>query len=144
MGKYYIYAVAPLLEDALMDRDLVHRQTAASVVQHMSFGVAGLGCEDALMHLLNLVFPNIFEDSPHIVQATTGAIDGCRVALGPAVILNYLMQGLFHPARKVREVYWRLYNNLYIGGQDALVAHYPKIGDDGVNAYRRHELDAFV
>ena len=34
-------AVAPLLEDALMDRDLVHRQTAAFVVQHMSLGVAG-------------------------------------------------------------------------------------------------------
>ncbi|CAL5435381.1 unnamed protein product [Camellia sinensis] len=29
MGKDYIYAVAPLLEDALVDRDLVRRQTAA-------------------------------------------------------------------------------------------------------------------
>ena len=28
MGKDYVYAVAPLLEDALIDRDLVHRQTA--------------------------------------------------------------------------------------------------------------------
>jgi hypothetical protein len=42
MGKDYIYAVTPLLEDALMDRDLVHRQTAASVVQHMALGVAGM------------------------------------------------------------------------------------------------------
>jgi len=41
MGKDYIYAVTPLLEDALMDRDLVHRQTAASVIQHMAMGVAG-------------------------------------------------------------------------------------------------------
>jgi len=52
MGKDYIYAVTPLLEDALMDRDLVHRQTAASAVKHMALGVAGLGCEDALVHLL--------------------------------------------------------------------------------------------
>ena len=124
-----------------MDRDLVHRQTAAFVVQHMSLGVAGeglrgqrvlrvavvvgvqhmslrvageglrlglavvfsaahepgrsgwgrgvpcrpepsdpprhpptrlacagLGCEDALTHLLNYVFPNVFEVSPHIIQ----------------------------------------------------------------------------
>ena len=43
MGKDYIYAVSPLLEDALMDRDLVHRQTAASVVQHMSMGVSCSG-----------------------------------------------------------------------------------------------------
>jgi splicing factor 3B subunit 1 len=42
MGKDYIYAVTPLLEDALMDRDLVHRQTAASVIQHMALGVAGV------------------------------------------------------------------------------------------------------
>ena len=35
----------------------------------MSLGVAGLGCEDALLHLLNYVFPNIFENSPHIIQA---------------------------------------------------------------------------
>ena len=28
-----------------------------------------------------------------------------------------LLQGLFHPARKVRDVYWKIYNNLYIGSQ---------------------------
>ena len=140
MGKDYIYAITPLLEDALMDRDLarpraglpswavsllrtgwpglaraqalpckcrpapgarppewrppaqVHRQTAASVVQHMAMGVAGLGCEDALVHLLNYVWPNVFETSPHVVNAVTGAIEGCRLALGPAIILNYVLQ----------------------------------------------------
>ncbi|KAJ9528357.1 hypothetical protein QJQ45_014336 [Haematococcus lacustris] len=144
MGKDYIFAVAPLLEDALMDRDLVHRQTAASVVQHISMGVAGLGCEDALIHLLNYVWPNIFEVSPHIIQAVTGAIDGCRLALGPAVVLSYIMQGLWHPARKVREVYWRLYNNLYIGAQDALVAFLPRLEDDAHNTYQRYELDLVI
>ena len=68
------------------------RQTAASVVQHISLGVAGLGCEPALMHLLNFVWPNVFETSPHVVQAVTGAIDGCRVALGPSIVLHYLLQ----------------------------------------------------
>ena len=53
------------------------------------------------------------------------------------------MQGLFHPARKVREVYWRLYNNLYIGAQDALVGCYPRLEDDGINTYNRQELDVF-
>jgi splicing factor 3B subunit 1 len=33
MGKDYVYAVVPLLQDALMDRDMVHRQTACSVVK---------------------------------------------------------------------------------------------------------------
>jgi len=27
-----------------------------------------------------------------------------RVALGPGVVLAHVLQGLFHPARKVREV----------------------------------------
>ncbi|KAK0160480.1 hypothetical protein PV328_007888 [Microctonus aethiopoides] len=141
MGKDYIYAVSPLLEDALMDRDLVHRQTACAAIKHMALGVYGFGCEDALIHLLNHVWPNVFETSPHLVQAFMDAVDGLRVALGPIKILQYTLQGLFHPARKVRDVYWKIYNSLYIGGQDALVAGYPRIMDDPKNQYIRYELD---
>ena len=54
------------------------------------------------------------------------------------------VQGLFHPARKVRETYWRIYNNLYIGAQDSLVSAYPRLADDGMNTYARHELDLFI
>lgn len=50
-------------------------------------------------------------------------------------------QGLWHPARKVRETYWKIYNNLYIGAQDALVAFSPALEDDDKNTYQRHELD---
>lgn len=72
------------------------------------------------------------------------AIEGLRVALGPATILQYTLQGLFHPARKVREVYWKIYNTLYIGSQDALVPYYPRIEDDEHNRYQRHELDLMI
>lgn len=41
-------------------------------------------------------------------------------------------------------MYWRLYNNLYIGSQDALVACYPVMDDDGANTYKRHALDMFI
>ncbi|CAH0385050.1 unnamed protein product [Bemisia tabaci] len=141
MGKDYIYAVTPLLEDALMDRDLVHRQTACSAIKHMALGVYGFGCEDALIHLLNYVWPNIFETSPHLVQTFMDSIEGLRVALGPIKILQYTLQGLFHPSRKVRDVYWKIYNSLYIGGQDSLVAGYPRIPNDPKNQYIRYELD---
>ncbi|KAL7168521.1 hypothetical protein ACSBR2_038868 [Camellia fascicularis] len=144
MGKDYIYAVTPLLEDALMDRDLVHRQTVASAVKHMAFGVAGLGCEDALVHLLNYVWPNIFETFPHDINTVMEAIKGMRVALGAVVVLNYCLQGLFHPARKVREVYWKIYNSLYIGAQDALVAAYPVLEDEEHNVFSRPELTMFI
>ena len=144
MGKDYIYAVTPLLEDALMDRDLVHRQTAMAVIGHMSLGVYGFGCEDALTHLLNYIWPNIFEISPHVIQAFMSSIEGLRVALGPMRLLFYTLQGLFHPARKVRDVYWKVYNTLYISAQDSLVAGYPRIKDDGKNNYARYELEYFL
>eukprot|EP00823_Brevimastigomonas_motovehiculus_P006008 TRINITY_DN4719_c0_g2_i1.p1 TRINITY_DN4719_c0_g2~~TRINITY_DN4719_c0_g2_i1.p1 ORF type:complete len:1277 (-),score=331.96 TRINITY_DN4719_c0_g2_i1:221-3850(-) len=143
MGKDYVYAVTPLLTDALMDRDLVHRQTASSVVKHMSLGVHGLSREDAMQHLLNYIWPNIFETSPHVINAVMEAIEGLRCALGPTKILHYVLQGLFHPARKVRSVYWKIYNTLYIGSQDALVPAYPRIPDDKLNSYRRWDLEAF-
>ena len=105
----------------------------------MALGVYGFGFEDAMTHLFNLVWPNMFEVSPHMVQAFTDAVDGMRVSVGPGKVLSYLLQvrilvglcqaqfwlmlpppplqGLFHPARKVRDAYWRIYNNLYIGAQ---------------------------
>ncbi|XP_020917463.1 splicing factor 3B subunit 1 isoform X2 [Exaiptasia diaphana] len=144
MGKDYIYAVTSLLEDALMDRDLVHRQTACSAIKHMSLGVFGLGCEDALCHLMNYVWPNIFETSPHVINAVMEAVDGLRVALGPAKTLQYCIQGMFHPARKVRDVYWKIYNNLYIGSQDSLVAAYPTAHNDEKNTFVRSEMMYFV
>ncbi|XP_048754617.1 splicing factor 3B subunit 1-like isoform X2 [Ostrea edulis] len=141
MGKDYIYAVAPLLEDALMDRDLVHRQTSMAAIQHIALGVFGFGCEDALTHLLNYVWPNIFETSPHVVQAFMGSIEGMRVGIGPAKILQYALQGLFHPARKVRDVYWKVYNTVYIGAQDGMIPAYPRVPNDHKNNYVRYELD---
>ena len=69
-------------------------------------------------------------------DALAGALLDCSSSPSP--------QGLFHPARRVRQVYWRLYNNTYIGAQDAMVACYPRMEDEGINLYRRHELDVFI
>jgi len=41
-------------------------------------------------------------------------------------------------------VYWKIYNSLYIGAQDALVAAYPALEDDGDNIFSRPELAMFV
>lgn len=141
MAKDYVYAVTPLLEDALIDRDQVHRQTAASVVKHIALGVVGLGCEDAMVHLLNLVFPNIFETSPHVIDRIIEAIDAIRMAVGTGTVMNYVWAGLFHPARKVRTPYWRLYNDAYVQGADAMVPYYPDVKADGLD---RSELDIIV
>ncbi|ELP90398.1 splicing factor 3B subunit, putative [Entamoeba invadens IP1] len=143
-SKDYIYSVIPLICDALSERDAVHRQTACTIVKFIALGVYGLGCEDGLMHLLNYVWPNIFETSPHVINATIEAIEGLRVSLGVRVLMMYVLQGLFHPARSVREPYWRVYNNMYVGNQDGLVTVYPVIEDDGDNMYRRYELEIMI
>ena len=68
--------------------------------------------------------------------------------IGNVFFLNFLgmffLQGLFHPARKVRDVYWKVYNTLYISAQDSLVAAYPKVKDDDKNNYTRYEMDYFL
>ncbi|KAJ6576664.1 armadillo-type protein [Mycena vulgaris] len=140
-AAFYCDSVVTLLEDALTDRDAVHRQTASTIVKHLALGVAGMGCEDSMLHLMNLVWPNCFETSPHVLSAVMGALEAMQVALGPGVLLSYLLQGLFHPARKVREVYWRMYDTLYLGGQDALVPFYPDLGELGFN---REPLQVFI
>jgi splicing factor 3B subunit 1 len=151
MGKDYVYAITPLLEDALQDRDIVHRQLATFATKHLTLGVQGLGCEDAIAHLMNFVFPNIFENTPHLIQGVFDCIDAFRVTVGPTKVLQYVMLGLFHPARRVREVYWKLYNSLYIGAQEAIVPSYPAVLDDDFtssggakHSYRRYELELLL
>ncbi|KAF2772019.1 U2 snRNP component prp10 [Teratosphaeria nubilosa] len=141
MAKDYVYAVTPLIEDALIDRDQVHRQTAASVVKHIALGVVGLGCEDAMLHLLNLLFPNIFETSPHVIDRVIEAIEAVRVSVGVGAVMNYVWAGLFHPARKVRVPYWRLYNDAYVLSADAMVPYYPPLEGSKL---RRPELQVVL
>ncbi|KAK9487659.1 armadillo-type protein [Lipomyces starkeyi] len=141
MAKDYVYAVAPLLEDALIDRDQVHRQTAATVVKHIALGCIGLGCEDTMVHMLNLLMPNIFETSPHVIDRIIDGIEAIRNCVGVGIVMNYTWAGLFHPARKVRQPYWRLYDSAYVQSADAMVPYYPQIEED---EYRRNELDVWV
>ena len=39
-----------------------------------------VGCEDALIHLLNHVWPNVFEESAHVIAAVMEAIEAMMIA----------------------------------------------------------------
>lgn len=154
-GRDYVYAVAPLLEDALTDRDQVHRQTATTVLKNMELAAVGFGAEDVFTHLLNASFPSLFDANPHLVMALIEALDAARLAIGPIPVGLYLLPGLFHPARRVRNIYWKLWNNLYLAASPALYSLYPRIPDEltfdlanakGVSGkiYTRHIMDVFV
>lgn len=58
----------------------------------MALGVYGFGCEDALTHLMNYVWPNVFETAPHMMQSFHDASDGFRVSVGPIRVLQYALQ----------------------------------------------------
>ena len=140
----------------MCERDLVHRQIACNSVKHLGINLLGLNCEDALIHLLNYVWPNIFETSPHMIMSVTDAIEGLRVGLGVNRLMNYVVQGLFHPARRIRNVYWRIFNIFYVGAQDDLCSCYPTLPEEGKeenmddsyqrrnNKYNFDELNLFI
>ncbi|MCH86739.1 splicing factor 3B subunit 1-like [Trifolium medium] len=130
LDKAYISAVTPLLEHALKDTNAVQRYLAVSAVTQMTLKAVGLGVDDLLIHLLNHVWPNILDmDSPIVMKVVMEAIDAMRKALGSSVILNHCVQGMFHPARRVRDVYWMIYNSVYVADQDALVPSYPSFSN---------------
>ncbi|ODV93299.1 hypothetical protein PACTADRAFT_51908 [Pachysolen tannophilus NRRL Y-2460] len=128
--KEYIYSLVPLLEDALTDRDQVHRQTASSVVKHMALGCIGDGVEEIFIHFLNLILPNIFETSPHVIERILESIDCIRNNIGNGILMNYCLSGLFHPAKMVRQPYWKVYNSMYVQSCDSMVPYYPDFDDE--------------
>lgn len=149
MTKDYLYSITSLLQDALTDRDQVHRQTAATVVKHIALNCQGCINDaqmDVFIHFMNLLLPNVFETSPHVINRILEAIDSLKNVLGYGKYMNYLWAGLFHPARKVRAPYWKLFNYAYVQLADAIVPYYPtlnKIDDDNVN-YNIEEFDLFI
>lgn len=140
--KDYLYAVTSMIQHALTDRDLVHRQTAATIVKHIALNCQGcisLEFVDVFIHYLNLLLPNVFETSPHVIMRILEALDGLRNVIGYGKYMNYVWAGLFHPAKKVRRSYWKLYNLAYIQHSDALVPFYPEIESGIVE-----EFDLFI
>lgn len=131
VGSDYIYAITPLLLDALTDRDLVHRQIASNVVKHMALGSFAQGYEDAFINFLDLIWPNVFETSPHVIQQVMESIESLNLVVGSGILLDYVWAGLFHPARKVRESYWKIFNSIYINHTHAMVPYYPRFEEIG-------------
>lgn len=153
--KDYLFAITTLLEDALTDRDQVHRQTAATVVRHLAlncYGISHDDYQDIFVHLLNLVLPNIFETSPHVITRIIESLDALRIVLGPGIFLNYIWAGLFQAARKVRAPYWKVFNLAYVQNCDSIVPFYPscngipnsKSGESDSISYNIDELDVWM
>jgi splicing factor 3B subunit 1 len=137
-GRHYSFSVTPMLEDALVDIDVVHRQTAAASVKHLCLAQRGDAAECAVSLMCKL-WPNIFEQSPHVKRAVREGIAAIAHAAGPGLVMAHLVQGLFHPAQIVRRTYWAIHNELVVAHAEPLVNFYPDI--PGVE---RTVLDSFI
>mmetsp|Transcript_35960 Transcript_35960/g.69843 ORF Transcript_35960/g.69843 Transcript_35960/m.69843 type:complete len:451 (+) Transcript_35960:1317-2669(+) len=135
--KNLILFLLPLLESAISNQDVVHRQISCNIIQHMSINVLNLNCEELIQHLFNFVWPNIFEKSPHMKKAVINCIDSCRIILGGSLIYFYVINGLFHPSKKVRDIYWYINNLIYVGAQPALIVSYPNLEHFLIHKYMK-------
>lgn len=75
-----------------------------------------------------------------MINAVLEAIESIKISVGAGVVLMYTLQGLWHPARRVRQIYWRISNMLYVSSQDSLVPFQPTFKSDTYNSYDQPEL----
>lgn len=140
-GEDYIYPCIPLLQRALTEASIPMRRMAMEAARAMLLSGAGLdGFEKIAMHLLNLIHPNIVEllskkevkigeERLKLVSAVVSFYEAAQMHLGSGVIYAYLSQGLFHPAKLVRDIFRRAYNIIYILSPEEMVPHHPQIPD---------------
>nr|CCC53802.1 putative splicing factor 3B subunit 1, fragment [Trypanosoma vivax Y486] len=155
-GKDFVYPLVPLLVRALTESEIQHRRMAVEACRAIVLTVAGFdGFEDLVIHFLNFIHPNIVEllsrnetkiseERLKMVTAVVGYYEAARLVVGSGRMFQYLLQGLFHPAKKVRDIYRRSYNMMYVASPEALVPHYPRVNDDDEHTYVRHELEVLL
>lgn len=161
-----VHALLPLLERALTERELQHRRLACEAVREMILACGGgLDNEGQMrgvwLHLLNFVVPTLLEpiatgkEQRKAVSSVVEVFEAARLVLPAGYLLQLLEQGMFHPARFVRDVYWNTFNTIAVGAGEQLVAYYPSIHDDreeneaqtsghSTGRYRRSILEAIV
>jgi splicing factor 3B subunit 1 len=148
-GAPYIWSVVPLLEWSLTEKSLQYRRMACEVVRHMALSAVASDFEEVLVHMLNLIHPNLIETTTgseqfRLTTAVTEVFEAARLTVNPAYLMRMLEQGMWHPARKVRDAYWRVYNSLYLGCGEALVPTYAPTPNEGEATYVRSHLQCLV
>jgi len=152
IGKDFVMPLVPLLERALTELKLTDRRLAIEAARAVVMAIVGEeGFQDVVIHFLNLVHPNIVElqsgnkerisdERKAIIVAVVDFYEAAKLIVGPAIVYQYLIQGLFHSAAKVREIFRKTYNLIYHSNPEGLLPCHPKIDDDDEHRYTRHEL----
>lgn len=102
------HMLLPLVEDALTEPDVAHRALGMRLVQCIAMCNRTNPNVPVLVHLLNYVFPNVLETERTIRIAFDQCIETLCAVLGGHYIYKYVVQGLYHPAQRVRKRYWEV------------------------------------
>ncbi|KAG5858993.1 hypothetical protein KMI_09g14200 [Encephalitozoon hellem] len=102
----YVYSMLPMIEDAMMDEDPLYRNLGISLIRHIVLNHPPSTTDiELVVHLLNLVWANVLDPVPMILQSFDECMESFATILSSQVMYGYVQQGLFHPSRRVRERY---------------------------------------
>ncbi|TBU01962.1 subunit of U2 snRNP spliceosome, partial [Hamiltosporidium magnivora] len=108
-GRDYIPCLINIIEDSLSEKDIVHRQLGMICVKSIVLSCKSPNInQDLLIHLFNYVFPNIFETSVYLEDIFFQCMEVFCLKMDPLILIQYLVQGLFHPAKRVRNKYFKI------------------------------------
>eukprot|EP00477_Mikrocytos_mackini_P002108 GAHX01002308.1.p1 GENE.GAHX01002308.1~~GAHX01002308.1.p1 ORF type:complete len:900 (+),score=134.70 GAHX01002308.1:154-2853(+) len=108
----YINSLVNIIEDAVKDKDIVHRQIGCFIISNIAkLVVNDIECYfDLFLHFLNLIWPSILEDEFGMAEAFENTVMDIGTIIGVDVIVMYTGSGLFHPVKAVRERCWGILN----------------------------------
>jgi hypothetical protein len=103
----YFATVITLIEDLILDKELEMRKAALKLISALVNTLAPPTIHtDIIIHLLNLSWFCVLDEIE---------FDECWECfiktLGPDVLIKYLLQGLYHPNKKIRSKYEILYQS---------------------------------
>lgn len=101
----YVLLLLPLIEDALTERDAAYRVLCIQMVTNIVLCYRVNPNVAIIVHLLNFVFPNVLDTTKHMREQVDRCLDAFCSVLGCMPIYKYIVQGIFHPARHVRNRY---------------------------------------
>jgi hypothetical protein len=109
LSREKLDAVLPIVEHAARNKDPVLRKWALLIAAALFASMRRGGCEEFphAVHMLNLAYLSILE--PGLEQVVSDVFRQAVGLLGMSLVAKYLVAGMAHPARSVRDRYIKIY-----------------------------------
>lgn len=113
-ASYYTCHLLQIVEDNLTDIDSNRRVLGMKLIKNFVLVYQKPNVDEGIcVHLLNLMWINVIDTSPLVNSAFNVCIEAFSTLLEPGLMLNYILQGLFHPATRVRQRYTEILTILF-------------------------------